>query len=243
MTREVALIGVPSGAGACGVGQHETPAALRAAGLLERLADAGMAVSDLGNSPPWPWRPDRTNRRSQNLGAVVEQVRTSATRVADGLAVPGRIALVLGGDCTIGIGGGGGPTGRPGPRCGIRVWLLRIAERSSRMSRLLLVGVLFVLAGLCEIGGGYLVWGWMRDNKPLLWALVGAVVLALYGVVAALQPISEFGRVYAAYGGIFIALSLAWGVFVDGFRPDRYDLLGALICIAGVVVMVAPTRG
>jgi drug/metabolite transporter superfamily protein YnfA len=76
------------------------------------------------------------------------------------------------------------------------------------MSRLLLVGVLFVLAGLCEIGGGYLVWGWMRDNKPLLWALVGAVVLAFYGVVAALQPISEFGRVYAAYGGIFIALSL-----------------------------------
>jgi arginase len=104
MTREVALIGVPSGAGACGVGQHETPAALRAAGLLERLADAGMAVSDLGDSPPWPWRPDRTNRRAQNLGAVVEQVRTTATRVADGLAVPVRIALVLGGDCTIGIG-------------------------------------------------------------------------------------------------------------------------------------------
>jgi arginase len=104
MTRDVALIGVPSGAGACGVGQHGTPAALRAAGLAERLADAGMAVSDLGDSPPWPWRPDRTNRRAQNLGAVVEQVRTTATRVADGLAVPGRIALVLGGDCTIGFG-------------------------------------------------------------------------------------------------------------------------------------------
>jgi arginase len=104
MTRDVALIGVPSGAGACGVGQHGTPAALRAAGLAERLADAGMAVSDLGDSPPWPWRPDRTNRRAQNLGAVVEQVRTTATRVADGLAVPGRIALVLGGDCTSGFG-------------------------------------------------------------------------------------------------------------------------------------------
>src|SRR5829696_8174983 len=104
MTRDVALIGVPSGAGACGVGQHGTPAALRAAGLVERLADAAGAVSDLGHSPPWPWRPDRTNRRAQNLGAVVEQVRTTATRVADGLAVPGRIALVLGGDCTIGIG-------------------------------------------------------------------------------------------------------------------------------------------
>ena len=127
--------------------------------------------------------------------------------------------------------------------CGIRVWLLRIAERSSRMSRLLSVGVLFVLAGLCEIGGGYLVWGWMREHKPFLWALLGAAVLADYGVVAALQPISEFGRVYAAYGGIFIALSLGWGIVVDGFRPDRWDLLGAAICIVGVVVMVGPPRG
>jgi small multidrug resistance family-3 protein len=67
-----------------------------------------------------------------------------------------------------------------------------------------------VLAGPCKIGGGYLVWGWMREHKPLLWAVLGAAILAAYGVVAALQPISEFGRVYAAYGGIFIALSLAW---------------------------------
>ena len=110
------------------------------------------------------------------------------------------------------------------------------------MSRLLVIGVLFVLAGLCEIGGGYLVWGWVRESKPVFWALLGAAVLALYGVVAALQPISEFGRVYAAYGGVFIALSLAWGVVVDGFRPDRYDLLGALICAVGVLVMVAPPR-
>jgi small multidrug resistance family-3 protein len=111
------------------------------------------------------------------------------------------------------------------------------------MGRLLIIGVLFVLAGLCEIGGGYLVWGWMREHKPLAWALVGALILAAYGVVAALQPISEFGRVYAAYGGVFIALSLAWGALVDEFRPDRWDVLGALICVAGVVVMVAPPRG
>ena len=104
MTQQVALIGVPSGAGACGVGQHETPDALRAAGLIERLTDASVTVTDLGDSPSWPWRPDRANRRAQNLGAVVEQVRTTSTRVADALAVPGRIALVLGGDCTIGIG-------------------------------------------------------------------------------------------------------------------------------------------
>ena len=106
------------------------------------------------------------------------------------------------------------------------------------MERLLVVGVLFVLAGLREIGGGYLVWGWMREHKPLTWALLGALILAAYGVVAALQPISEFGRVYAAYGGVFIALALVWGMVVDGFRPDRWDLL----CVAGVVVMVAPPR-
>src|SRR5918997_5819106 len=109
------------------------------------------------------------------------------------------------------------------------------------MERLLIIGALFVVAGLCEIGGGYLVWGWMRDHKPLLWALLGAAVLAAYGVVAALQPISEFGRVYAAYGGIFIALALLWGIVVDGFRPDRWDLLGAALCVVGVVVMVAPS--
>jgi small multidrug resistance family-3 protein len=111
------------------------------------------------------------------------------------------------------------------------------------VERLLVIGGLFVVAGLCEIGGGYLVWGWMRDHKPLAWALLGALILAAYGVVAALQPISEFGRVYAAYGGVFIALALVWGVVVDGFRPDRWDMLGAAICVAGVVVMVAPPRG
>lgn len=111
------------------------------------------------------------------------------------------------------------------------------------MERLVVIAVLFVAAGLCEIGGGYLVWGWMREHKPLAWALLGALILAAYGVVAALQPIPEFGRVYAAYGGVFMALALAWSVLVDGFEPDRYDLLGAAICVAGAVMMVAPPRG
>ncbi len=81
-----------------------------------------------------------------------------------------------------------------------------------------------------------------RAQAPSL-ALVGGLILAAYGVVAALQPITEFGRTYAAYGGIFMALALVWGVLIDGFRPDRWDLLGALICVVGVVVMVAPPRG
>jgi small multidrug resistance family-3 protein len=82
----------------------------------------------------------------------------------------------------------------------------------------------------------------MRESKPLSWALIGGLILAAYGVVAALQPITEFGRTYGAYGGIFIALALVWGIVVEGFRPDRWDILGALIAVIGVVVMVAPSR-
>ena len=102
---------------------------------------------------------------------------------------------------------------------------------------------LLIIGWLCEIGGGYLFWGWMRDSRSLAWALLGALVLVLYGVVAALQPIPEFGRVYVAYGSVFMTLALLWGVLVDGFRPDRWDLLGAAICVLGVMVMVAPPRG
>jgi small multidrug resistance family-3 protein len=100
---------------------------------------------------------------------------------------------------------------------------------------------LFVAAALAEIGGAYLVWTAIKDDKGLLIGLLGALALAIYGVVAAFQPSHEFGRVLAAYGGVFIVGSLAWGIAFDGFRPDRYDLLGAGICLAGVaVIMYAP---
>lgn len=101
---------------------------------------------------------------------------------------------------------------------------------------------LFGLAGLAEIAGGYLVWLWWRDGKPWPAGLVGALVLFLYGIIPTYQP-AHFGRVYAAYGGVFIALALLWGIVVDGFRPDRWDLLGVSICVVGVLVMVAPPRG
>ena len=97
--------------------------------------------------------------------------------------------------------------------------------------------LLFVLAGLCEIGGGWLVWKWLRDDRPTYWGLLGGLVLLLYGVIPTLQT-SHFGRVYAAYGGFFIALSLLWGWALDGDRPDRADVLGALIALVGVAVMM-----
>lgn len=101
---ELAVIGVPSGAGACGVGQERAPSALRAAGLLELLSRAGFEVTDLGDSAIFPWRPDRARPRAQNLETVTEVVQTTAARVADALEQPDRKALVLGGDCTVGIG-------------------------------------------------------------------------------------------------------------------------------------------
>jgi arginase len=104
LARELAIIGAPSGAGACGVGQEQAPAALRGAGLLGALGGAGFDVSDLGDSPVVPWRPDRARPEAQNLEAVVDVVRRTATRVADALRERDRTILVLGGDCTVGIG-------------------------------------------------------------------------------------------------------------------------------------------
>jgi arginase len=104
MLRRLAVIGAPSGAGACGVGQEQTPAAIRAAGLIDQLGRVGFAVRDLGDSPVVPWRPDRTNPRAQNLQAVLETVQRTTRRVADALVEHDRMILVLGGDCTVGIG-------------------------------------------------------------------------------------------------------------------------------------------
>ena len=104
MPRRLAVIGVPSGAGACGVGQEQTPAAIRAAGLIDQLGRVGFQVDDLGDSPVVPWRPDRANPRAQNLHAVLEMVHTTTKRVADALVERDRMALVLGGDCTVEMG-------------------------------------------------------------------------------------------------------------------------------------------
>ena len=96
---------------------------------------------------------------------------------------------------------------------------------------------LFLVAGVCEIGGGWLMWKWLRDDRPGWWGLVGACVLILYGVIPTLQA-SHFGRVYAVYGGFFIVLALLWGWALDGNRPDRPDVIGATIALVGVCVMM-----
>jgi small multidrug resistance family-3 protein len=103
---------------------------------------------------------------------------------------------------------------------------------------------LFVAAALTEIGGAWLVWQGVREHRGLLWVGAGIVSLGVYGFVATLQPDANFGRILAAYGGVFVAGSLAWGVVADDFRPDRYDLTGATLCLLGVaVIMYAPRAG
>ena len=101
--------------------------------------------------------------------------------------------------------------------------------------------LLFLLAAVAEIGGAWLIWQGVREQRGWLWIGAGVVALGAYGFVATLQPDAHFGRILAAYGGVFVAGSLAWGMALDGFRPDRYDLAGALVCLVGVgVIMYAP---
>ncbi|TGN19242.1 YnfA family protein [Leptospira idonii] len=104
------------------------------------------------------------------------------------------------------------------------------------------VAAIFLLAGICEIGGGYLVWLWLRQEKPFWYACIGFAVLGLYGVVATLQP-ADFTRTYAAYGGVFIFLSLLWGWKFENSIPDRYDLIGSVIVLIGVGILYFAPRG
>jgi small multidrug resistance family-3 protein len=101
--------------------------------------------------------------------------------------------------------------------------------------------LIFILAGLCEIGGGYMIWLWLKEGKPLWYGLLGGLILALYGVVATLQS-SNFARVYATYGGIFIVMSLLWAYKIDNYIPDKYDMIGAVIALTGVCIIYYAPR-
>ncbi|WP_054956853.1 YnfA family protein [Paenibacillus dakarensis] len=102
--------------------------------------------------------------------------------------------------------------------------------------------IIFLLAGVAEIGGGYLVWLWLREGRPYWYGIIGAIVLVLYGIIPTLQKFPDFGRVYAAYGGVFIILSVLWGWGVDKKMPDIYDWIGAAVCLVGVSIMLWAPR-
>lgn len=102
---------------------------------------------------------------------------------------------------------------------------------------------LFLLAAVLEIGGAWLVWQGVREHRGWVWTVAGALTLGAYGLVATVQPDPHFGRVLAAYGGVFVAGSLLWGVVADGFRPGRLDVAGVLLCLAGVAAIMYAPRG
>lgn len=102
---------------------------------------------------------------------------------------------------------------------------------------------LFVAAAVAEIGGAWLVWQGLREHRGWIWVGAGILSLTVYGFVATFQPDANFGRILAAYGGVFVAGSLAWGMALDGFKPDRFDLVGAGICLIGVAVIMYAPRG
>jgi len=102
---------------------------------------------------------------------------------------------------------------------------------------------LFLLAAVAEIGGAWLIWQGVREHRGPWFIGAGIAALGAYGFVATLQPDPHFGRILAAYGGVFVAGSLAWGMLVDGYRPDRYDVIGAILCLAGVAVIMYAPRG
>jgi len=101
---------------------------------------------------------------------------------------------------------------------------------------------IFILAGFCEIGGGYLIWQSLKEGKPIWYGILGGLILALYGVVATLQT-QNFARVYATYGGVFIVMSLLWAYKMDNYVPDKFDIIGALVALLGVsIIYYAPRQ-
>ena len=100
---------------------------------------------------------------------------------------------------------------------------------------------LFFVAAAAELGGGYMVWKWLRERKGVLFGILGGIVLFIYGVIPTFQP-AQFGRVYAAYGGIFIVSSILWGMLVNKKKPDRYEVIGSLIAVMGAVIIFYSPR-
>ena len=100
---------------------------------------------------------------------------------------------------------------------------------------------LFFVSAVAEIGGGYMIWKWLRERKGVLFGILGGIVLFIYGVIPTFQP-AQFGRVYAAYGGIFIVSAIIWGIFVDKKKPDRYEVIGSLTAILGAIIIFYSPR-
>jgi small multidrug resistance family-3 protein len=103
--------------------------------------------------------------------------------------------------------------------------------------------LLFLVAALGEITGCYAFWAWLRLGKSVFWILPGIICLIIFASVLTRVDTSNAGRAYAAYGGIYILSSLFWLWLAEGVKPDKWDLLGATICLSGTLVILFATHG
>lgn len=99
-----------------------------------------------------------------------------------------------------------------------------------------------IVAAIAEIAGCFAFWAWLRLDKPVWWVVPGMASLALFAYLLTLVDSSAAGRTYAAYGGVYIASSLAWLWLIEGVRPDRWDLIGAGVCLIGAAIIIAAAR-
>ena len=107
---------------------------------------------------------------------------------------------------------------------------------NTSLSTFIITFSLFLVASIAEIGGGYLVWLWLRENRKKILGLTGGLVLFTYGIIPTFQP-SNFGRIYAAYGGIFVIMAIIWGLIVDKKNPDKYEIIGGFIVLVGALII------
>lgn len=106
-----------------------------------------------------------------------------------------------------------------------------------------MTAALYALAALCEIAGCFAFWAWAREGKSALWLVPGALSLALFACLLTRVDTAHAGRAFAAYGGVYIAASLVWLWAVEGARPDRWDVLGGAVCLAGAAIILWGPRG
>lgn len=101
----------------------------------------------------------------------------------------------------------------------------------------------YILAALAEIAGCFAFWGWLRLGKPVWWLAPGVASLCLFAWLLTLVDSDQAGRAYAAYGGVYIASALGWLWLAEGVRPDRWDVIGAAVCLAGAAIILWGPRG
>ena len=102
---------------------------------------------------------------------------------------------------------------------------------------------IYAAAAVAEIAGCYAFWAWLRLGKPALWAAAGVVSLVAFAWLLTLVEVEAAGRAYAIYGGVYIAATLVWLRVVEGFAPDRWDIVGGAVALAGAAIILWGPRG